>query len=86
MPIRNPFKRGAGETESSEDVRALSRNGSDTSFQQTKVTGSRPVEIKEPVEYKLSGMFLAMHMPQSRHRRRRPLHVRAEYLTFGRDQ
>lgn len=59
MPIRNPFsRRGAGETEGIHEVPTISQAGSDASFQQTKVTGSRPVEIKDPVEFKLSGMSL----------------------------
>lgn len=55
MPIRNPFKRGPG-FEPTEGItpRETAENGN-SGFQQTNVVGGKPIDIKEPIEYKLSG-------------------------------
>jgi hypothetical protein len=52
MPIRFPFRR-AGPAETVDDNR---RRASESSFEKTPVSGTKPKDIKEPVEYKLSGM------------------------------
>lgn len=49
MPIRNPFRR-AGGAETLEDA----RSGAERGFFNSPGSGSKPVEIKEPTEYKLS--------------------------------
>jgi hypothetical protein len=51
MPIRNPFRKAVGVEPQDENQRPGAGGG----FQQTPVAGARPVEIKEPTEYKLSG-------------------------------
>lgn len=61
MPIiRNPFRtRTIGGVEPQDENRPISqqRNGAERNgFQQTSVVGTKPVDIKEPTEYKLSGM------------------------------
>ena len=53
MPIRNPFRR-AGGAETVEENRSGPERGF---FNNVTGSGSKPVEIKEPVEYKLSGEF-----------------------------
>lgn len=56
MPIRNPFsKKVLGEIEVRDENLPFQRRGPDGGFQKTNVTGARPIEIKEPTEYKLSG-------------------------------
>lgn len=55
MPIRNPFKRAPGDV-AIHDENQPPRSAADSGFQSIKVTGSNPVEIKEPMEFKLSGM------------------------------
>ncbi|KAH7130588.1 hypothetical protein B0J11DRAFT_255327 [Dendryphion nanum] len=50
MPIRNPFRRTAG----AEAVDEQQRNAADRDFQNTPVGGAKPLQIKEPAEFKLS--------------------------------
>lgn len=51
MPIRNPFRRAPG-AEATEETQ---RNGADSGFKDTAVSGAKPLEIKDSAEYKLSG-------------------------------
>lgn len=51
MPIRNPFRRAGG----AEIVDDGQRGPAEAGFKTTAVTGSKPLQIKEPTEYKLSG-------------------------------
>ena len=52
MPIRNPFKRSTGATEQpQDDSRSTYQGGTDRGLQTAK-----PIQIQEPIEYKLSGM------------------------------
>jgi hypothetical protein len=55
MPIRNPFRRAGG----AEIVDENQRNA--PGFENTTVAGAKPIEVKEPVEYKLSGMWGLPH-------------------------
>jgi len=55
MPIRNPFKRGPGGVEQTEAISPELAGGSSAGFQKTNVVGAKPIDIKEPLEYKLSG-------------------------------
>ena len=55
MPIRNPFKRGAGGVDTIEVMSRDSLENASNGFQKTNVVGAKPIDIKEPVEYKLSG-------------------------------
>ena len=55
MPIRNPFKRGAGGLDTTEEIPPNSLENAGNGFQKTNVVGAKPIDIKEPVEYKLSG-------------------------------
>lgn len=56
MPIiRNPFRKSGVEPQG--ENRPPLQGGADRGFQQTKVVGAKPVDIKEPTEYKLSGML-----------------------------
>jgi hypothetical protein len=68
MPIRNPFRR-AGVPEAVEDAQ---RSAPENGFKSTAVSGATPLQVKDPVEYKLSGeishecawgsnMFLWLH-------------------------
>ncbi|KAF2460765.1 hypothetical protein BDY21DRAFT_279185 [Lineolata rhizophorae] len=76
MPIiRNPFRRGvAGDTTAVQDENARpigTRTPPEGGFQQTKVVGAHPVDIKEPIEYKLSeindsGVYLPPSPPERR--------------------
>ncbi|KAJ9647728.1 hypothetical protein H2199_001502 [Coniosporium tulheliwenetii] len=53
MPIiRNPFRKSGVEPQG--ENRPPLQGGADRGFQQTKVVGAKPVDIKEPTEYKLS--------------------------------
>ncbi|KAF2496369.1 hypothetical protein BU16DRAFT_526866 [Lophium mytilinum] len=66
MPIRNPFRKAPGGVELQEENQ---RPGADRGFQQTPVNGTKPVEIKEPTEYKLSeindsGVYLPPSPPE----------------------
>ncbi|KAF2145574.1 uncharacterized protein K452DRAFT_324518 [Aplosporella prunicola CBS 121167] len=57
MPIiRNPFKRASSATEAQdENTRPTpQRSSSGAGFQRANAVGSKPVDIKEPAEYKLS--------------------------------
>jgi hypothetical protein len=55
MPIRNPFRRaGAPEV-----VDEGQRNAAENGFTDTTVSGAKPLQIKDPAEYKLSGEPLA---------------------------
>lgn len=49
MPIRNPFRRAP------EAADEAQRNATDNEFKSTAVSGSQPLQLKEPAEYKLSG-------------------------------
>jgi hypothetical protein len=51
MPIRNPFRR-AGAPEVVEEGQ---RNAAENGFKDTSVSGAKPLQIKDPAEYKLSG-------------------------------
>lgn len=51
MPIRNPFRR-AGAPDQTEDAQ---RNAPENGFKDTTVSGAKPLQIKDPIEYKLSG-------------------------------
>jgi hypothetical protein len=57
MPIRNfnPFKKAQTAQEIYEQNNGL-RSSTDKGFQDAAVKATTPVEIQEPVEYKLSGM------------------------------
>jgi len=55
MPIRNPFKRGAGGFETTEGIPPDPTENASNGFQKTNVVGAKPIDIKEPPEYKLSG-------------------------------
>jgi hypothetical protein len=51
MPIRNPFRRaGAPEV-----VDESQRNAAENGFKDTTVSGAKPLQVKDPAEYKLSG-------------------------------
>ncbi|RMZ68889.1 Family 51 glycoside hydrolase [Pyrenophora seminiperda CCB06] len=50
MPIRNPFRRTGGPEPVEEAQRSASENG----FKNTAVSGTTPLQIKDPIEYKLS--------------------------------
>ncbi|ORY09063.1 hypothetical protein BCR34DRAFT_382840 [Clohesyomyces aquaticus] len=65
MPIRNPFRRAGG----ADVVDDTQRNGPERAFQNTPVAGSKPVDVKEPTEYKLSeindsGVYLPPSPPE----------------------
>jgi hypothetical protein len=51
MPIRNPFRRAGAPEVVEEGQRNLAENG----FKDTTVSGAKPLQIKDPAEYKLSG-------------------------------
>lgn len=51
MPLRNPFRRAGGVEVLDDSQRPAAERGA----QNTAVAGSRPLQIKEPAEYKLSG-------------------------------
>jgi hypothetical protein len=50
MPIRNPFRKTAPGLDTEETPR-----DSTGGFQTTSTTGAKPIDVKEPLEYKLSG-------------------------------
>ncbi|EDU40143.1 predicted protein [Pyrenophora tritici-repentis Pt-1C-BFP] len=50
MPIRNPFRRTGGREPVEEAQRSAPENG----FKTTAVSGTAPLQIKDPTEYKLS--------------------------------
>ncbi|KAF2842558.1 hypothetical protein M501DRAFT_927962 [Patellaria atrata CBS 101060] len=70
MPIRNPFTRKpAGGVETQDENRPFTND--DRGFRETKLTGSKAIEIKEPVEYKLSeisdsGVYLPPSPPEKK--------------------
>ena len=51
MPIRNPFRRAGVPEAVDEAQRSAPENG----FKSTAVSGATPLQVKDPVEYKLSG-------------------------------
>jgi hypothetical protein len=51
MPIRNPFRRAGVPEPVDEAQRSAPENG----FKSTAVSGATPLQIKDPIEYKLSG-------------------------------
>ncbi|KAF2833126.1 hypothetical protein CC86DRAFT_277667 [Ophiobolus disseminans] len=51
MPIRNPFRRAPGAPEAVEENQ---RNAAENGFKDTTVSGAKPLQIKDPAEYKLS--------------------------------
>ncbi|KAJ4367487.1 hypothetical protein N0V83_007070 [Neocucurbitaria cava] len=51
MPIRNPFRRAGVPEPVDEAQRSAPENG----FKNTAVSGTQPLQIKDPVEYQLSG-------------------------------
>ena len=51
MPIRNPFRRAGAPDQIDETQRTAPENG----FKDTTVSGAKPMQIKDPIEYKLSG-------------------------------
>jgi hypothetical protein len=53
MPIRFPFRR-AGPADANQP------NTAESKFENTAVSGTKPKDIKEPVEYKLSGEHLPL--------------------------
>jgi hypothetical protein len=55
MPIRNPFKHRAGGLDTTEGIPQDSTDHASPGFQKTNVVGAKPIDITEPVEYKLSG-------------------------------
>lgn len=71
MPIRNPFKKAQTAQEIFEQNNR-DRISADKGFEEANVQGSKPVDIKEPVEYKLSSK-----MPRNA--------VRGGYPTFCAD-
>jgi hypothetical protein len=57
MPIRNPFRRaGAPEV-----VDESQKNAAENGFKDTTVSGAKPLQIKDPAEYKLSGKTAPVH-------------------------
>ena len=52
MPIRNPFRRAGAPEAVDEGQRDAAENG----FKDAAVSGAKPLQIKDPAEYKLSGM------------------------------
>jgi hypothetical protein len=61
MPLRNPFRKTGADVEVQNENQPFQRMGSDRSFQKTPVVGSKPIEIQEPIEFKLSGMCRQAH-------------------------
>jgi hypothetical protein len=59
MPIRNPFRR-AGAPEAADESQ---RNAAENGFKDTTVSGAKPLQVKDPAEYKLSGETLAICAP-----------------------
>jgi hypothetical protein len=51
MPIRNPFRRAGVPEPVDEAQGSAPENG----FKSTAVSGATPLQIKDPIEYKLSG-------------------------------
>jgi hypothetical protein len=59
MPIRNPFRR-AGVPEAVDESQ---RNAAENGFKDTTVSGAKPLQVKDPAEYKLSGETLPICAP-----------------------
>jgi hypothetical protein len=59
MPIRNPFRR-AGAPEAVDESQ---RNAAESGFKDTTVSGAKPLQVKDPAEYKLSGETLPTCAP-----------------------
>ncbi|OWY49075.1 Family 51 glycoside hydrolase [Alternaria alternata] len=64
MPIRNPFRRAGVPEAADEAQRSAPENG----FKSTAVSGATPLQVKDPVEYKLSeindsGVYLPHEKP-----------------------
>lgn len=55
MPIRNPFRRAGAPEAISENPQNAAENG----FKDTSVSGAKPLQLKDPAEYKLSGEALS---------------------------
>jgi len=69
MPIRNLFRKTVGGMEVQDENQSIFRGGVDRGFQHTPVAGSKPMDIKEPTEYKLSeindsGVYLPPSPPE----------------------
>jgi hypothetical protein len=54
MPIRNPFKKSPTAAELHEQN---FRDAADRGFKTADVNGIKAIEIKQPIEYQLSGKF-----------------------------
>ena len=81
MPIRNPFRRAGIPEPVDEAQRSAPENG----FKNTAVSGTQPLQIKDPVEYKLSGETPSICARSALRSPNRALHEQA--LTAGhRDQ
>jgi hypothetical protein len=52
MPMRFPFRRAGA----SEPLGSTQQSAADSKFEKAPVAGTKPRDVKEPVEYKLSGM------------------------------
>jgi len=65
MPIRNPFRRaGAPETLNDDPL----RNPAESGFKDTTLSGAKPVQLKDPAEYKLSEINdSGVYLPPSPH-------------------
>ena len=61
MPIRNPFRR-AGVPEVVDEGQ---RSAAESDFKDTSVSGAKPLQVKDPAEYKLSGETRS-HAPRER--------------------
>ncbi|KAK7511576.1 uncharacterized protein IWZ02DRAFT_25215 [Phyllosticta citriasiana] len=69
MPIRNPFRRTPGSLDVADENQRP--NGAATGFQHEKAVGVKPIDIKEPAEYKLSeindsGVYLPPSPPEKK--------------------
>ncbi|CAN9178550.1 unnamed protein product [Alternaria alternata] len=62
MPIRNPFRRAGVPEAADEAQRSAPENG----FKSTAVSGATPLQVKDPVEYKLSGE-ISQNAPEHKH-------------------
>lgn len=51
MPIRNPFRRAGAPEQADDALRIAPENG----FKNAPVSGTQPLQLKDPAEYKLSG-------------------------------
>ena len=62
MPIRNPFRRAGVPEAADEAQRSAPENG----FKSKAVSGATPLQVKDPVEYKLSGE-ISQNAPEHKH-------------------